>query len=204
MNDAQLREAFHRKRIKRRTGFSTALVVDELGLHHGSFRADIAVIDGCLYGYELKSDVDSLRRLQRQVDGYNSVFDSITMVVADRHVTSVAMHVPAWWGIVRACQGSRGGIHFQTVRRPRQNHLVDDVAVARLLWRDEAAEAVAGLGAKGSILRGARTTLYRYIVNNMNSRELRNLVRTKLQERQDWPSPSQLFRCDGSSQPNAT
>jgi hypothetical protein len=43
-----------------------SLVVEELGLNQGDARIDVAVVNGHLHGYEIKSDRDSLRRFHRQ------------------------------------------------------------------------------------------------------------------------------------------
>jgi len=63
MNDAGIRRNLHCKKLRRHHVDPDTLVVDELGLKHGKCRADIAVINGHLMGYEIKSDDDSLRRL---------------------------------------------------------------------------------------------------------------------------------------------
>jgi len=42
-------------------------MVEEMGVWSGSVRIDIAIINGALTGYELKSDRDTLERLPRQL-----------------------------------------------------------------------------------------------------------------------------------------
>ena len=115
MNDLQIRTAYHRRRLWRHHADPSTLVVDELGLQHGKCRADIAVVNGHLIGHEIKSDIDSLDRLSSQVDGYNAVFDRVSVVVTERHLKGAISLVPEWWGVVAAAQGSRGGIHFTTI-----------------------------------------------------------------------------------------
>src|SRR5438093_602201 len=100
MNDALIRERFHKQRLWRFHASPNTLVVDELGLKHGKCRADIAVINGHLAGYEIKSDEDSLDRLEEQVEVYSAVFDRATVVVGTKHVGSIRSVVPRWWGIV--------------------------------------------------------------------------------------------------------
>jgi len=73
MNDLEIRGSFHRKKLRLQHAHVDTLVVDELGLNHGECRADIAVINGHLVGYEIKSNKDSLRRLEGQVNSYNAV-----------------------------------------------------------------------------------------------------------------------------------
>lgn len=46
------------------------LVVEELGLFHGASRVDLAVVGRSLHGYEIKSDRDSLDRLEQQAADY--------------------------------------------------------------------------------------------------------------------------------------
>jgi len=203
MNDAQIRSSFHSKKLRRHHATPDTLVVDELGLKHGKFRADIAVINGHLIGYEIKSDDDSLHRLARQVEAYNAVFDRATAVVGQRHVGGVENLTPPWWGIVVAMQGQRGAIHFEAIRRAALNPSADDFAVAQLLWRTEAEEELVKRGFSGRILRQSRSVLYREIVHVLGSRELRNVVRKRLKSRTDWRRPGRLSPSDDSSQPCA-
>ena len=58
MNDMLIRESFHRQVLKRYRRSPHTLVLNELGLRHGKCRADIAVVNGSLTGYEIKSDDD--------------------------------------------------------------------------------------------------------------------------------------------------
>src|SRR4051794_28800137 len=99
MNDAVIRENLHRKVLGDYHACPHTLVLNELGLRHGEFRADIAVINGSLTGYEIKSDRDSLVRLVDQVKAYDSVFDHASVVVGCRHARSVASLLPPHWGI---------------------------------------------------------------------------------------------------------
>ena len=56
-----------------------ALIVEEFGLCQGAARVDVAVVNGSLNGYEIKSESDTLNRLHRQQDIYNRIFDSLSM-----------------------------------------------------------------------------------------------------------------------------
>jgi len=204
MNDAQIRCYFHSKKLRRYHADPDTLVVDELGLKHGSCRADIAVINGQLIGYEIKSDDDSLRRLAEQVDTYSAVFDRATVVVGGRHLKNVNKRTPRWWGITAAVKGQRGAIHFETVRQAGLNPSADEFAVAQLLWRNEAEEELAKRGVAGRILRQKRSVLYRELVDLLDAPELRNVVRERLKSRTDWKRPVRLSPGDGSSRSCAT
>ncbi len=203
MNDAQIRSCFHHKKLRRLHAAPNTLVVDELGLKHGRCKADIAVINSHLIGYEIKSNDDSLHRLAEQVNTYNAVFDRATVVLALRHLKNVQKMIPCWWGITAAMEGQRGAIHFETVRRAALNPSPDEFAVAQLLWRNEAEEELAKRGTSGRVLKKKRSVLYRELVDILDARELRDVVRVRLKNRISWRCPERFFRCDGLSRPCA-
>jgi hypothetical protein len=118
MNDALIRENFHRKILRKHHEAPGTLVIDELGLRHGTNRADIAVLNGHFIAYEIKSDEDSLKRIESQITAYNAIFDRATVIVGRRHLEKVERLVPRWWGITAALQGRR---RASDSRRFREN-----------------------------------------------------------------------------------
>ena len=138
LDDAAFRNALHAKLLRAAHSSPGNLVVDEFGIDHGRRRADVAVLNGRMTGYETKSDMDSLDRIRGQIGGYSKVFDYATVVVTDRHLRRVMSIVPTWWGVVGVSAGARRGIHFRTVRRGLPNPRSSAIAPARLLWRREA------------------------------------------------------------------
>jgi hypothetical protein len=204
MNDSQIRESFHRKRLRKHHANPETVVIDELGLKHGVCRADIAVINGHLLGYEIKSDEDSLRRLPDQVDAYGAVFDRITLVVAERHLNDARRIIPTWWGVIVASEGRREAVHFRTMRQPDLNSSVDNFSIAQLLWRDEVQEILSRRGVTGSLLRQKRSILYRELIGVLEPTELRSTVRGCLKSRKNWRHPEPPSPCDDSSQPFST
>src|SRR4051812_44988248 len=121
MTDSEIRKSLHATILRHYHEAPETLVVDELGLRHGSCRADIAVVNGCLLGYEIKSDRDSLMRLKNQISVYDAVFDNITIVVGPRHNAVISRRVPRHWGVMLATLGNRGTIQFETRRCPSVN-----------------------------------------------------------------------------------
>jgi hypothetical protein len=186
MNDAVIRENFHRKVLRRYHAAHDVLVLDELGLRHGKSRADIALVNGRLIGYEIKSDEDSLDRLEEQVRFYSAVFDRATIIVAGRHVKPVRSLVPEWWGIVVGKPGGETQVSFQTLRRAELNKKVDPYAVAQLLWSVEAATILDELGEPPSVRRQRRSFLYRRLADLLSLPELRRRVTSCLKSRKNW------------------
>lgn len=203
MNDADIRKSFHRIKLRRQHLCANTLVVDELGLKHGKSRADIAVINGHLVGYEIKSDVDSLYRLEEQIKAYSDVFDRVTVIVGAKYATTICSHIPDWWGVIVAYQGPRGGVSFEHARSTRTNGRVDPFSVAQLLWRNEAAEALSDLGVEQKILRQRREVLYERLADLLSTAELRYCVRESLKNRRNWRCQTRPSQCDDLSRPLA-
>jgi hypothetical protein len=107
MRDSDLRAALLRRLARRHSRDAETLILQELGLRHGAAHVDVAVVNGLLHGYELKSDSDSLGRLARQALVYGSVLDRVTLVVGRRHVEEAVGMVPAWWGVQVAEMGTK-------------------------------------------------------------------------------------------------
>ncbi len=201
MNDIEIRQNFHKKRLRRQHAQKDTLVIDELGLNHGKCRADIAVVNGYLAGYEIKSNKDSLRRLEEQVKSYSSVFDKVFIIVGDRYINSIQNYIPKWWGVIESVRGRRGAINFKIIRKGRTNKNINLLSIAQLLWRDEAIEILIQKKTPQKILRQPRTVLYERLVETLNACELRKTIREYLKKRKNWRCPESLSRYDDLYQP---
>lgn len=186
MHDSDVRRAVLRVLERRYAGRSDTQIIEELGVQHGAARVDIAVVNGCLHGYELKSDHDTLRRLPHQVLAYGAVLDKVTLVVGERHLTHATEIAPAWWGLILATSGPRGGVRLRTLRRDRTNPGVDPPVLAALLWRDEALALLDGVGYATGLRGAPRARIYDRLADTLPLGELRRCVRETLRRRTGW------------------
>jgi hypothetical protein len=76
----------------------TAAMLNEFRV--GPCKADIAILNGTATVYEVKSERDSLTRLERQVDAYLKVFARVYVISAESHVASVLESVPEDVGVM--------------------------------------------------------------------------------------------------------
>lgn len=86
MRDPEIRSELHRRLQLRHGNDPTVRIVDEMSVLTGACRIDVALINGRLEGFEIKSDSDSLSRLPRQAFAYGQVFDRLTMVWVSCHL----------------------------------------------------------------------------------------------------------------------
>jgi hypothetical protein len=82
-----------------RHSLQTASILNEFRV--GDCKADIAILNGTATVYEVKSERDSLSRLERQVAAYAKVFARVYVVAAENHISGVIASVPKDVGILR-------------------------------------------------------------------------------------------------------
>jgi hypothetical protein len=99
MRDHIVRAAFHETVLQTAHLDQNTFVVDELGLKNGVIRADIAVLNGKLVGYEINTDKDNLNRLGPQINAYSEVFDQAYIISGKKHLSKVLDQVPCFDGI---------------------------------------------------------------------------------------------------------
>jgi len=157
-------------------------IIDEFGVCQGRARVDMAVVNGTLQGYEIKSEDDTLSRLPLQADFYSKVFNTVTLVVASKHLRVVRTMVPKWWGLWEACKSS-SGVVLRKARRRRPNPDPDPVSVAQLLWKDEILDILVGLGADAGCKSKPKRWLWSYLASIISPRQLGDMVRQRLKRR---------------------
>ena len=77
----------------------TALMLTEFRV--GECKADVAILNGTSTVYEVKSERDSLYRLEKQLKAYADVFARVFVISADDHVDAVTRLSPSHVGILR-------------------------------------------------------------------------------------------------------
>lgn len=159
-------------------------VVEEMGLAFGDSRIDVAIINGKMIGYEIKSDLDTLKRLPRQIEMYQRYFDKIFLVTTNRHLDEVMKITPANWGLYVAKTKNQTN-HLYRIRAAKKNANVDTQYVVQLLWKSEALNIVEQLGFKGCKGK-TKEDLYNLILSSLSFDSINSIVRNMLKARTTW------------------
>ena len=163
------------------------VIIEELGLCQGDGRVDIAVVNGAIHGFEIKSNEDTLRRLPGQIEIYSRTLETVTLVVGNKHLEQALKVIPKWWGVVVAKEKS-GQSHLRTKRKCKSNPCLDPFAVVQLLWRNEAFEALRERGLHGGLISKPRGVLWNRLVECLPLDELMALIRNIIKSRVNWRS----------------
>ena len=185
MRDSDVRAAVLRMLSRRHAHDSTTRIVEEMGVWSGSARIDVAVINGELNGYELKSNSDTLERLPQQADLYSRVFDHLTLVVGTKHSAKAAELLPEWWSVLMAHE--RGGsLRLEPVRIGDRNPCREPFFVAQLLWRNEALTILDKLGLAEGWRSKTAPAVHRHLSESLPLADLAAHVRETLRRREGW------------------
>ncbi len=113
-----------------------AVLINEMVIANWNRRADIAVANGRLYAYEIKSDLDSLDRLEGQVSAYLDRFDKVTVVTTAKFISAVTAQVPEQVEIWEA-SGQSQSITLRVVRRGRTKEISSRRMLCGFLLKSE-------------------------------------------------------------------
>lgn len=143
-------------------------------------RADVVAVNAALWGYEIKSERDTLNRLPMQIERYECICDFSTVVAAERHLKSVERLIPSHWGVV-SVSGPADDCSLDEVRKPKRNPNRRIDQIIRLLWK---AECVKILRSRGiAISRNSSVRTIWSMLEELPIADLDDCIRVALKER---------------------
>lgn len=190
MRDADVREALVAA-VARRVGARPHVLVPEVDVRWSvPARMDALLVADRISGFEIKSDVDSLTRLPRQIEAYGAVVERAFLVVGDRHLAAGTAVVPPWWSIWGA-RWRDDQVVIREVRRGRLNPEVNPLAVTSFMSRDNLSGV---LRARGFTRLSTYSVdeLRQILAGNVSARETVQLARTAMLANPEWRHRSLL------------
>ena len=183
MRDRDVRRVVLERLASEHAGDQHTRVVEEMEVWSGTVRVDIAVINGELGGYELKSDRDTLERLPLQADIYSRVFDRVTLVVGTKHAAKARKIIPKWWGVIIATY-TAGEVKLTDYRSAKPNPRREALVLVDFLNKNEALQILEQFGlAKGWRSRRA-TEIAARLAAELPAQTLADAVRSALKARE--------------------
>ena len=132
------KNAIAEKILLGRHNLNTAFMLTEF--RADDCKADAVVLNGTSHVYEIKSEMDSFDRLDRQLAAYRKMFDYITVITTERLFEPVAMRTPKEIGItVLAGEGDKWYRFRKTPHREAESNRgnVQPPVILRSLQRPE-------------------------------------------------------------------
>lgn len=165
-----------------------------------SARLDLLTVGESLRGYEIKSDFDSLRRVDSQLYSYAGYCEELTFVAGPRLALKLLSRLPIWCGVMlvyRAnCQNT-----VVTLRKPAKNPRLDARNCLALL----SAKELNVLLRQHYVTQALRKRLVIDLLADMLSQtEIREHVISSLKRRDAPPSDARPKLHGDSRQPEPT
>jgi len=180
--DTDIRPALKARLLAEHSSDSSTVLLEELGLCRGQVRIDLALVNGQLHGFEIKSDRDSLRRLASQADIYSKVFDQTTLVVGPRHLADALELIPCWWE-VWLVESTLDGPTFKTIRPGTKNFRLEPRMLVELLWLETAVALLNNRGLARGIKGKPRCVVWDRICEEIDTQDIAQAVREQLRNR---------------------
>lgn len=189
MNDPIIRH-YLLKELKKKyisSGNDINRIVNEMSVCKGIARVDVAVINGSLHGYEIKSSEDTLIRLDNQLKTYFKCFDYISVITTEKHLNGVFVHCPENVGISEVISvGNK--VKIIQRRKAKKNRNVNAISVLELLWKNELLELANLNNLTKKINSKSKEFICSYIADNLNITRIQYSVRCLLKTREGWRS----------------
>lgn len=141
MKDPHIREILRQTLLLPYYEDEHSKVVEEMSLPVAKARIDMAVLNGSIHGYEIKSAVDTLNRLPSQIVAYSKIFDFVTVVTENKHYGKVFNVLPDWVGIY-VCSENNNLDPIKCIREAKPNKRKSGFHLAKLLWHHELVEVL--------------------------------------------------------------
>ena len=179
--DGEVRDLLKRHLVELHHNDET-VILDELGLCQGDVRVDVAAVNGEFAGFEIKSPADTLARWPKQRRVYSKVVDRAWLVATDTTLEQAV--APPWWGLIGII-ATPNHLGLRVIRPAQLNPSPDAFAIASLLWRDEAIQALDDLGLARGIRSKPRAFVWQRLVDSVSLDSLRTTVRMALRTRSE-------------------
>lgn len=186
LRDSDIRAALSRRIAKQQQG-REFLFVPEIDVWGGwPGRIDqVLITRRQIQGFEIKSDVDSLRRLPVQVHAYSPVLERAHLVTTTRHLDGARAIIPPWWGILLAARAKDGSVRIVPVRSAGANPELDVFQVTTFVSRELIVNYLRAQGVRG-LSRHDVYSLRGLLVDNNTRGQVLAFARRVMMERVDW------------------
>ncbi len=117
--------------------FKTKKDITIFELPVGGSRVDLCKINGTSIAYEIKTDLDTLRRLNKQISDYNKVFEQVYLICSIERLSEVLSIIPDSCGIYIYTISPRNNYRFEKYREASENSIFDSKQQLELFTAQE-------------------------------------------------------------------
>lgn len=103
--------------------FKNQITIFELSI--GECRADLCKINGKSTVYEIKTDLDNFKRLNKQLQEYSSIFEETYIICSEKRINEVIKIIPEFVGVYSYRFTNRMNYRFEKIRNAVESPNLD-------------------------------------------------------------------------------
>lgn len=154
---------------------SRAVSIFELPV--GESRVDFCKVNGHSAAYEIKTDLDTFYRLEKQLADYYDVFDYVYIITSDARWKTLPDYVPETCGIYSFHQKHDGRFAFTLRQRPQLNRNLNSKKQLTIIPKRDLGIAL------GLDLRQQKDVMVSQCLSAMDSRSINTMFKNYLKRR---------------------
>lgn len=143
----------------------------------GKSRVDLCKVNGTSIAYEIKTDIDTLKRLDKQISDYARVFEQVYVICSEDRLSDIESVLPEQYGIYTYAFSSKKQCRFTLHRAATENFVLNSEYQVSLLLKAELVRYF-GLTQITSI-----TEAVDYILDHFTSGEINEVFKSALKDR---------------------
>lgn len=147
-------------------------------LNSANSRADISMINGSSEVFEIKTEYDSLIRLEGQINDYIKLYDYVSMIVPINKSDEVIEVIPDYIGIIGYYLNRLGNVSFKTIRKAELNLNINSKVQLEQLTKVELNKIV-----NLKKFNNSKELTIEYLLNNKTSEEINNIFKKTLKQK---------------------
>jgi|SRR5690554_440297 len=118
LNETVIKSSFIKRHLSKR---SPRLNITIFELNANKSRADLCVINGESFVYEIKTEYDNYDRLEKQLNDYQAFFDYLYVIVPKTEINEIKKYIADDVGIILYKQNRLGNIVFDRYKKALLN-----------------------------------------------------------------------------------
>lgn len=131
-NEISIKSAFIKKNIMKTSNHVTVFE-----LNSNKSRLDLCKVNGHSIAYEIKTDLDSLERLEKQLNSYQELYDKVFVICSVKREKEIVKLLPQGCGLYTYKQLKNGSYTFKLAKKARLSNLINPIKQLNLFTKKE-------------------------------------------------------------------
>lgn len=145
-------------------------------LNSGKSRLDLCKVNGTSIAYEIKTDLDTLNRLDKQINDYMTLFEKVYIICSEKRSKTIKNCIPDECGIYSYRITTKGKYIFKEIKKAKKSKRINAKHQLELLTKKEL-EMIVNKKAT------CKYEIINYIIKSKKSSEINLIFKTCLKEK---------------------